>query len=453
MDPSSDDHINSSECRVDIKHQPAENIIYMDVALYKAAGRGEIEIFNNYQGYELESLLTPNHNTVIHVYLVPHDHYRVKNLDEPFGSASESSQRLFVRKSVGDQERIAKRRLRSNFVEQILNKCPSLLLQPNAKGETPLHIAARYGHSDIVKFLINYDGDLEKQEARRDMLRKTDLKSNTALHIAVEYGHLEVVRALLDFEDPDFSYSANKSKETPLYIAARKGYDSLVVMILDKFKSTVAHGGPHRRTVLHAAAMAGDAEATRIILEKKGNLTKETDENGQTPLHYAAHLGHYSIVKQLLKWDKSAAYIADKKSAMTPLLMAARQGHGYIVTEIISCCPDCCEKVDKRGWNLLHFVAVRCSPSELLEFLQGESEAEYASIRNLIDEEDALGITPQDAYAVYVASLSNQTYGQEPFENSRRTNTRGTTENRAATHSENQAEKRKKPTAENKIAG
>ncbi|XVF28702.1 hypothetical protein REPUB_Repub15cG0052700 [Reevesia pubescens] len=349
----------------------------MDVALYKAAERGKIKEFHE---SDIESLRTPNLNTVLHLHLANHV----------------LSDDLFDSKSA-----------RSKFVEQILHGCPSLLLQANAKGETPLHIAARYGHSDIVKFLINYyqakaphiDGDLEKQEAPRDFLRKTDLESNTALHIAVEYGHRDVVQALIEFEDPDFSYSANKSQETPLYIAARRKDRCLLAKILNKFSSKVAHEGPHGRTVLHATVMAGDAKATKIILEKKGNLTKETDENGQTPLHYAAHLGYHLIVKELLEWDKSVAYIADKKSEMTPLLMAARQAHENIVGEIILHCPPCCEKVDKKGWNLLHFVAVRQSPSKLFDFLKRKNgTVEYASIRNLRDEKDARGITPQQVY-------------------------------------------------------
>ncbi|KAK8304390.1 hypothetical protein V6Z11_D04G218800, partial [Gossypium hirsutum] len=86
--------------------------------------------------------------------------------------------------------------------------------------------------------------------------------------------------------DPDFSYSANKKQETPLYIAARRrGSGRLLTLLLDQLKST-AHCGPHGRTALHAAAMAGDAEAIRIILAKNGNLTKERDEDGHTPLHY-----------------------------------------------------------------------------------------------------------------------------------------------------------------------
>ncbi|MFQ6666471.1 hypothetical protein Gotur_032803, partial [Gossypium turneri] len=180
-----------------------------------------------------------------------------------------------------------KREKRSDFIEQILSKCLSLLLQTNAKGQTPLHVAARYGHSAIVKLLIKScakarDRDLEKLEmdqvtAVREMLRITDRESNTALHVAAKYGDVEMVEGLLKLEDPDFLYSAYKIQETPHYIAARSGDAGVLSILLEKSK-LAAHGGPHGRTVLHAAAMGEDEEATRIILQKEGNLTKERDE-------------------------------------------------------------------------------------------------------------------------------------------------------------------------------
>ncbi|KAK5837507.1 hypothetical protein PVK06_013317 [Gossypium arboreum] len=276
----------------------------MDASLYKAAAEGKIEVFNNYQELALESQKTPNHDNVLHVNLATHE---------------------------------------------LAAWCPSLLLQTNAKGQTPLHVATMNGHSAIVKLLIKScakarDGDLEKLEmgqvnAVREMLRITDQESNTALHVAAQYGDVEMVEGLLELEDPDFQYSANKNQETPLYLAAKRGDTGVLSILLDKSKST-GHGGPHGRTVLHAAAKARNAEATRIILEKKGNLIKETNEDGHTPVHYAAHFVCDSVVEELLKRDVSAAYIGDKKSGMTPLLMAARQGYVPTVKKILSYCPD-----------------------------------------------------------------------------------------------------------------
>ncbi|TYJ40976.1 hypothetical protein E1A91_A04G179400v1 [Gossypium mustelinum] len=390
--------------------EPEENVTHMDAWLYKAATEGSIEVFNNNHRLQLESLKTPNHDNVLHLNLANQE-----NAAWLFNRILSiiiflPVHNLLLYPSLSIFFTMIKREKRSDFMEQILSKCPSLLLQTNAKGQTPLHVAAKNGHSAIVKLLIKScakarAGDLElgtdQVSAVREMLRITDQESNTALHEAARCGNVEVVKALLEFEDPDFPYSANKKQETPLYIAAkRRGSGRLLTLLLDKFKST-GHGGPHGRTALHAAAMARDAEAIRVILKKKGNLTKERDEDGHTPLHNAAHLGtRFSVVKELLKRDASAAYIGDKKRGMTPLLMAARQGYLGTVSKILSLCPDCCEKVDNNGLNLLHYLAFRgsSSPLELYLFKRGGIDIAYGSIRNLMELEDAFGMTPQEVY-------------------------------------------------------
>ncbi|KAG4153450.1 hypothetical protein ERO13_D04G184200v2 [Gossypium hirsutum] len=384
--------------------EPEQNISHMEASLYKAAAEGNIEVFNNKQGLQLESLKTPNQDNVLHVNLATEETVKfsiIKIFSLGF-VPSFPFLNLFVT--------MIKREKKSDFIEQILSKCPSLLFQTNAKGQTPLHVEVRYGHSAIVKLLIKScakarDGDLElgmdQVSAVREMLRITDQESNTALHEAAGCGNVEVVKALLEFEDPDFPYSANKKQETPLYIAAkRRGSGRLLTLLLDKFKST-GHGGPHGRTALHAATMAGDAEAIRVILKKKGDLTKERDEDGRTPLHYAAHLGRrLSVVKELLKRDVSAAYMCDKKRGMTPLLMAARQGYLGTVSRILSLCPDSCDKVDNEGLTLLHYMAFRGSPYliEFSLFKRGGIDIVYGSLRNLMKLEGAIGMTPQKVY-------------------------------------------------------
>ncbi|PPD80370.1 hypothetical protein GOBAR_DD22688 [Gossypium barbadense] len=159
---------------------PANNITYMDVSLYKAAAEGKIEDSNNYRRPELESLKTPNHDNVLHV-------------------------NLSTTECIGN-------RTRSDFIEQILSNCLSLLLQTNGKGQTPLYVAARYAHSAIVKLLIKScakatDGDLEKLgmdqvNAVRAMLRIRDQESNTTLHEAAGCGNVEVTIKGRDHGNP-----------------------------------------------------------------------------------------------------------------------------------------------------------------------------------------------------------------------------------------------------------
>ncbi|KAL4271301.1 hypothetical protein GQ457_13G006760 [Hibiscus cannabinus] len=355
--------------------QPVERINYMDAALYKAAARGDFQVFKNYQDHQLVSLRTPENNTVLHVYLacpeffgfsgfrnlIPSRHsLRISFLLLPmcfllpvrshpppavelvFLILREILNRIgftnFIEKILNKCPPQLLVFLRGTFnsigstifIEKILIKCPRLLLEANTKVQTPLHVAARYGPPTVVKFLIQCraetaHGDPEQQEtAVRRMLRSPDVESNTPLHIAVQYHGRGVVKELLEFEDPQFAYLINTKHETPLYIAARRGDVPLLDLILVKLRS-VAHGGPHGRTALHAAAMSGNA--------------------------------------------------------------------------------DCWEKVDKNGWNFLHYVAFRNYPSLSDSFFVNRDVVpRRALVRNLIDAKDVYGITPQQVFDAFKSS-------------------------------------------------
>jgi len=205
---------------------------YMDPVLFKAAEAGNIGPFENYQT-RLDQLLTADENTILHVYL-------------------------------GNQRREPES---TYFVDKILEMCPPLLLQANKKGEIPLHLAARYGHSNVVKVLIDCakalptDPESGVSEAKK-MLRMTNEEQDTALHEAARNRRSHVVE-ILTKEDPEFSYSANVHGETPLYIAASIGWfwtaerGKAVYEILGNCIS-VDYGGPNGRTALHAASRIGD---------------------------------------------------------------------------------------------------------------------------------------------------------------------------------------------------
>ncbi|KAG6738064.1 hypothetical protein POTOM_059610 [Populus tomentosa] len=297
---------------------------YMDPVLFKAAAEGDIGPFENYQT-RLDQLLTPDENTILHVYL-------------------------------GNQRREPEF---TDFVVIILEMCPPLLFQANKKGEIPLHFAARYGHSNVVRVLIDRakarptDPESGVTEAKK-MLRMTTEEQDTALHEAARHRQQDVV-AILTEEDHEFSYSANVHGETPLYIAAASSSGTRVIDEILANCISVDYGGPNGRTALHEASRRGDHETARKLLEKEKKLTKRTDENGWSPLHYAAYYDWYSS-RILLENDASAAYIAETEKKRTALHIAAIQGRVGVMELIVSGCPACCELVDNRGWNALHYA-------------------------------------------------------------------------------------------------
>ncbi|KAK4566527.1 hypothetical protein RGQ29_002694, partial [Quercus rubra] len=312
--------------------------------------------YNGAANEPLDQLLTPNKNTVLHIYLT----------------------------SLEDSESP------TAFVKEILRICPSLLWLANVKGETPLHIAARYGHAAIVKVLIERakspQQDIESgvNKTVKEMLETTNNEKDTAMHEAVRNKHLEVVKLLIQ-EGPDFSYSQNKAGETPLYIAVERNFEDVAFHILDKCKSP-AHEGPLGRTTLHAAIIGSGKTP-----EEKSAFIKQVDKQRWTPLHCAAYFNCDYSVKGLLEVEKSVAYMKDAKG-MTALHIAAHRGHLKLMKSILEGCPDCCELVDERGWNALHFV-VNSSSSSWAKY-----GAKYilnnSSISNLLNEKDARGNTP-----------------------------------------------------------
>ncbi|KAG6738958.1 hypothetical protein POTOM_058593 [Populus tomentosa] len=354
--------------------QQMNSIAYMEPKLYKAAEAGNIDPFKDLPT-SLSELLTPNKNTILHVYL-------------------------------GNQSREPES---TDFVDKILERCPPLLLQANKKGEIPLHLAARYGHSNLVRVLIDrakaLPTDLESgvTEAKK-MLRMTNEEQDTALHVAARNIEAQVVE-ILTKEDPEFSYSANVHGESPLYIAANMRFDGkfkrheenrkkVIDEILRNCKS-VEYCGSHGRTALHAAAMHGDHETAGKILERDPSLTKRTDDDGWSPIHYAAFFPKLShgvpTVKVLLDHDVSAAYIVDSEKR-TALHLAVTRRKWAVVRTIMDTCPACCELVDSRGRNFLHYSAITRKGHFQFSRLISESE-------KLKYEKDNDGNTPLHIFA------------------------------------------------------
>ncbi|KAH9682254.1 ANK REP REGION domain-containing protein [Citrus sinensis] len=357
----------------------------MNSDLYKAAAKGEIEQFEKLPRGELGSIVTHKENTILHVNII----------------AAQTQEGESVS---------------TKFVERILEMCPSLLLQVNAKGDAPLHAAAKCGHAAVVEALIEFAKKQPHQELEsgvgstaRHMLGMKNDEEDTALHEAVQSGRFDVVKILLG-ADPAFPYSANGSGETPLYLAAARGHKKISAEILQKCP-LAAHEGPNGKTALHAAVCSGSRGVIELLLDRKKSLTRERDQHGWTPLHYAAYIDRLDLFGFLiLEADKSAALIPNEDRKMTALHLAAGQGNVWIVREIIECCPECCELVDDRGWNVLHFAMVSFDKSELKYLVD-----KYPMVRNLIFEKDEKGNTPFHVLAAVCPHLYNAGYGIVPW--------------------------------------
>ncbi|KAI9117923.1 hypothetical protein K1719_011065 [Acacia pycnantha] len=373
----------------------------MEPEYYNAAMEGNINAFEGKGGEEIESILTPNNNTILHIHFTNSTH------------------------SVSD-----------TFVEEVLRMCPDLLLKTNLKDETILHIAARYGHHKIVRKLI----DCAKVIARningvgveKKLIRTLNNKKDTALHEATRYGHLEVVEVLIE-EEPDHSYfGKNDGGETPLYIAVERRYWNVVKTILDNSNSP-QYDGPNGRTALHVATIFGDGGKVSELLTKTLSVAKEADENGWLPLHLAALHGNKDAVKELVSKDRSTAYMKDNMGR-TALHLAVLEGNMSAMEIILKYCPHCCELVDNKGRNALHYTTMD-DKSYVISEEEKEILKNTPQMKNLCNEKDDDGNTPlhyiarlpkwetrynhallEPEFRIVVDTMACNKYGQNPFD-------------------------------------
>ncbi|MGD8961897.1 MAG: ankyrin repeat domain-containing protein [Desulfobacterales bacterium] len=153
----------------------------------------------------------------------------------------------------------------------------------------------------------------------------------------------------------------NKSGETPLHIAAVRGYQEITSVLIDKGANVNAIDG-RELTPLHAAAWGGHKETVALLIANGAEVDARGDDgvtpmlvstlsgrndtmellinnganinarnrSGMTPLHAAALMGQYKAVELLV--NKGADVNAKNNEGITPLQIASRKGYQSIVT-------------------------------------------------------------------------------------------------------------------------
>ncbi|KAJ5280836.1 Mg2+ transporter protein CorA-like/Zinc transport protein ZntB [Penicillium angulare] len=184
--------------------------------------------------------------------------------------------------------------LNNNLLENELltkglqEKGTSVLELPNARGSTPILIAADGGNSDVFQYLLGKGADI------------TVIVSygHTILHLAAGGGNLDIVQTLLRTRS-DFLEVRNEFEETPLFLAAENGeYD--VFSCLLEANADVTARDYFENSILHAAADGGNLGIVKAILEQKSEFLELSNDDGDTPLLAAVKFNKLEVADFLL---------------------------------------------------------------------------------------------------------------------------------------------------------
>jgi ankyrin repeat protein len=173
---------------------------------------------------------------------------------------------------------------------------------------------------------------VESPDFKAAVLSKRDSSDQTLLHVASENGHKSVVEVLFCHPSLDIN-AATVRGETPVSLASRNGYVTIVSLLVKQPQKTPHTNGDKKTALIYAAEYGHDRIAS-LLLSLKDIETNCRDSAGTTTLHLAAYKGFRHIANSLLEIDNIDVNVKKNKRSweLTPLTLASAAGYNGIVS-------------------------------------------------------------------------------------------------------------------------
>ncbi|KAI9369292.1 ankyrin [Aspergillus egyptiacus] len=183
---------------------------------------------------------------------------------------------------------------------------------------------------------------------------------NTALHFAAQYGHSDAVRFFLDAEFmPD---ERNKRAQTPLFLAASAGRTDVVDILLE-----LDYTRAEKKFFGSEASALSDEH---LAMEDPVVDVDADDYRGRTPMGIAVQRGYLGVVERLMwRVDLDINRRDPEEYEMTYLMIAASQGHEAIFNHLLGHTDIQKRANDSSGHGILKHAAVGGNENIVLEVL------------------------------------------------------------------------------------
>lgn len=194
--------------------------------------------------------------------------------------------------------------------------------------QSPLHLAVITRQHKVIQYLLKANGNP----------LVSDRNGDTPLHLACKYGFLQGILPLvsrstrINIEGSRIPELVMRNNDglTPLHLAAVSSNTECFRELVKANADVNVQDSKSGKTALHYLIERGDLPLTGFLITEPETNVECTDFSGNTPLHCAAARGNLAIVSLLIA--AGASLIIQNQEGETPLLLAELGGHEEVVT-------------------------------------------------------------------------------------------------------------------------
>ena len=154
--------------------------------------------------------------------------------------------------------------------------------------QSPLHYVCKSGALNMVKMLVRGGAGV----------RDTNDKGRTCLHVAARCGHTETVRYLVGLPEVELNHQDSEDKDTALHLAVCAVQTDVVQVLIDA-GADIDTQNDYGCSPLHTACESGELYIVKMLV-RAGAEVRATNDIGCTCLIIAACSGRTEFVRYLV---------------------------------------------------------------------------------------------------------------------------------------------------------